>query len=132
MKHLLIISLIAVAPAVAPLAHGQEVTAEQQEALTSIARCLIPGLPQDWYQATVVVTLDAPGSASGEGRYLFSRQFSRMESEPFTPCANLNPAKLLVEMRALQPSDRRGWNVARFMLSRDGKFDLTYDYPKKD
>ena len=127
MKHLLIISLIAIAP----LARGQEATAQQQEVLTSVARCLLPSLPQDWYEARVIVTLDAPGSGSGEGSYTFSRQLSRAESEPFTPCTNLNPAKVLVEMRALQPEDRRGWNVARFVLNRDGKFGLTYDYPKQ-
>jgi hypothetical protein len=76
MKHLLIISLIAVAPAFVPLARGQEATAQQQEVLTSIARCLLPGLPQDWFQA-VVVTLDAPGP-SGEGPYL-SRASSALE-----------------------------------------------------
>jgi len=34
-------------------------------------------------------------------------------------------------MRGLQPPERRGWKSVRFVLHRDGKFDLTYDYPKQ-
>jgi hypothetical protein len=98
--------------------------------LTSIAKCMVAGLPQDWYQAQVTVTLDQPGGANGEGRYTFTRQLTRGEVEPFTPCGNLNPAKLLVEARGLQPPEQRQWQSARFILHRDGKFDLTFDYPK--
>jgi hypothetical protein len=131
MKHLLIIGLIAGLITTTPLARAQELNPQQTAALTAIARCLITGLPDDWHEASVLVTLDQPGATSGEGRYVFSRQLARTETEPFTPCATLNPAKTLVEMRSLQPVERRGWKGARFVLRRDGKFDLTYDYPKE-
>jgi hypothetical protein len=127
MKHALIIGLIALAS----LAAAQEAPSPQQtRLLTAVARCLIPGLPQDWYEARVVVTLDEVGADSGEGRYTFSRQLSRATQEGFTPCDFANPAQLLVETRNLQEPERRNWKSARFVLHRDGKFDLTYDYPK--
>ena len=32
----------------------------------------------------------------------------------------------------LQPPERRGWKSVRFILHRNGTFDLTYDYPKAE
>jgi len=129
MRHPLIIGLIALAPLAAS---AQEATPEETATLTAVARCLLPGLPKDWNEAQVVVTLDSPGAASGEGRYLFSRQLSQAEQEPFTPCATMNPVRALIEMRSQQSAERRGWTGVRFVLHRDGKFDLTYHYPKKE
>jgi len=126
MKHWLIIGLIAAAPHAA----AQEASEAQTKVLAAVARCLLAGLPQDWHEARVIVTLDQPGGDSGEGRYFFMRQLARADEVPFTPCDTMNPVKTLVEMRALQPPERRQWKGARFVLYRDGKFDLTYDYPK--
>jgi hypothetical protein len=131
MRHFLIVGLIAGLITAAPLAGAQEASPEQMEAASAVAKCLIAGLPADWYEAQVIVTLDAPGALSGEGRYVFSRQLARNNMEPFKPCDSRNPARALVEMRRLQPVERRGWKSARFVLHRDGKFDLTYDYPKE-
>ena len=151
MRHALIIGLIAFAPLAAaqtppptqsappaqsapaapPAPPAQKTPSPQQtDMLTAIARCLAAGLPQDWYEAQMTVTLDEPGGAKGDGSYKFSRQLSRAEFEPFTPCSYLNPAKLLVEMRGLQPSEQRQWKSARLALYRDGRFDLNYDYSK--
>jgi hypothetical protein len=127
MRHALIIGLIAFAP----LAAAQDSASPQQtRLLTAVARCLIPGLPQDWYEAQVVVTLDEMGASSGAGRYTFTRQLSRGDPEPFTPCGYANPPELLLETRKLQEPEQRNWKSVRFVLHRDGKFDLTYDYPK--
>ena len=125
MRHLLIIGLLVAAP----LAEAQ-VPPEQNEILTAMARCMLAGLPPDWYEARVVVTLDEPGAASGSGRYEYARQLTRDEWVPFTPCASANPARTLAGMRGFLAEDRRNWSAARFVLHRDGKFDLTYDYPK--
>jgi len=127
MRHLLIIGLVAFAS----LARAQEVSPQETRIVTAVARCLIAGLPQDWYDAHVVVTLDEPGSVDGSATYLFSRQLARTEMVPFKPCDATTPAKSLVEMRELQAPEKRDWKAVRFVLHRDGKFDLTYDYPKK-
>jgi hypothetical protein len=128
MRHAVIIVLIAFAS----LARAQQASPQETEVLTVVAKCLLVGLPKDWYEAHVIVTLDEPGAASGEGRYLYAPQLARAQMVPFTPCTNDNPAKALVQLRAFQEPGRRGWNVARFVLHRDGKFDLTYDYPAKE
>src|SRR5690349_21168490 len=99
MKHWLIIGLIAAAPHAA----AQEASEAQTKVLTSVARCLLAGLPQDWYEAQVIVTLDRPGGDSGEGRYVFTRQLARADEVAFAPCDTMNPVKALVEMRGLQP-----------------------------
>jgi len=126
MRHLLIIGLIAFAG----LARAQQPTANETEILTVVAKCLLLGLPSDWYEAQVIVTLDEPGSPSGEARYVYTPQLARADQVPYTPCHSTNPAKALVEMRELQPPERRGWKSVRFLLHRNGTFDLTYDYPK--
>ena len=135
MRHLRIIGRIACfavcLAAAAPLARAQ-VTPEQNEVLTAVAKCLLAGLPQDWYEARVTVTMDEPGAANGSARYEYSRQLARDEMIAFTPCTWGNPARGLAGMRRFQPEDRQGWKSARFVLHRDGKFDLTYDYPKKE
>jgi hypothetical protein len=128
MRHLLTIGLIAFAG----LARAQQPGANETEMLTVVAKCLLLGLPGDWYEAQVVVTLDEPGSPSGEARYLYTPQLARSDQVPYTPCQSTNPAKALVEMRSLQPPERRGWKSVRFLLHRNGTFDLTYDYPKKE
>jgi hypothetical protein len=134
MKTLLFIALLALAPFMSPSrAHAQQQQpASEQETrlLGTIAQCLIEGLPSDWQRAQVTVELATPGVPGGAVRYLFSRVLSRDQLETFVPCDERKPAQTLMEIRALQAPERKGWKTARFVLTRDGKFDLTYDYPK--
>jgi hypothetical protein len=99
--------------------------------LGTIAQCLIAGLPGDWQSAQMIVDLETPGAPSGVVTYQFSRTLSRDKFEPFTPCDQSKPAATLAEIRGLQSPERGGWKTARFVVNRDGRFDLTYDYPKK-
>jgi hypothetical protein len=132
MKILLIIASLALAPVLSPSrAQAQQPASEKETRLLgAIAQCLIEGLPGDWQRAQMTVELDSPGAPDGAVRYLFSRTLSRDQLEPFTPCDKRRPATTLVELRELQTQERRGWKTARFVVNRDGKFDLTYDYPK--
>jgi hypothetical protein len=131
MKTFFIIALLAAALVSPSWARAQEQASEQEtELLSAIAKCLIEGLPRDWQRAQMTVELEAPGAPGGAVRYLFSRTLSRDQLEPFTPCDERQPAAALADIRALQTPERSGWKTARFVLNRDGKFDLTYDYPK--
>ena len=131
MKHLVIIALLAAALLVSPSwAYAQKANETETEVLQAIAKCLLAGLPQDWYRAQVVVQLEKPNAPDGEVRYVFSRALARDQFERFKPCDEQAPAKALVELRKELPPERRGWRAARFVLNRDGKFDLSYDYPK--
>ncbi len=131
MKNLFIVVLLALAPLMSSSwARAQQANEAETRIVGEIAKCLLAGLPKDWQRAHVIVDLDAPGAAGGGVRYLFSRVLTQDKLEPFTPCDEREPAKALVELRRIQPPARSGWQSARFVLNRDGKFDLTYDYPK--
>jgi hypothetical protein len=137
MKTLFIIALLALGPLASPSGARAQQPNERQPAsdketqlLGTIAQCLMAGLPSDWHHAQITIELETPGASGGAVRYQFSRTLSRDLLEPFMPCDERQPAATLVEIRELQAPGRSGWKGARFVLNRDGKFDLTYDYPK--
>jgi hypothetical protein len=128
MKHLIIIALLAAAPF---SVRAQQASEEETRLLNEIAQCLVVGLPHDWRQAEMLVELKSPEAETGEVRYLMMRNLSGGQYETFLPCNDRQPARdLVVEMRKLQPAEKRGWKGARFVAYRSGKFDLTLDYSK--
>jgi hypothetical protein len=132
MRHLAIIALLAFAPAAASAQQpsGDGPSEDETRVLGGIAQCLVAGLPKDWRQAEMKIDLPKPGADGGDVSYLVTRQLAGGAAEPFQPCDTRKPARALVEMRKLQTPERAAWNVARFVIYRDGKFDLKYDYPK--
>ena len=128
MKRLIIIALLAAAPLAA---RAQQASEEETKLLHQIAECLAAGLPHDWRQAEMLVELKSAEAETGEARYLMMRNLSGGQLEPFRPCNERQAARdLVVEMRKLQPAEKRGWKGARFVVYRTGKFDLTFDYSK--
>lgn len=116
--------LLAALPAAA-----QQPTAQQEAVLTDIAKCLVAGLPEDWEQAEMTIKLPASDTDKGDVRYVFRRKLSGGTFENFRPCDAQMPPRALAGLRELQPPERRGWEGARFVMHRDGKFDVTFDYP---
>lgn len=137
MKTPLIIALLALVPLAPSAVHAQqrherhEAGERETQLLGTIAQCLIAGLPGDWQRAQMIVELETPGAPGGVVSYQFSRTLSRDRFEPFKPCDESAPPATIAEIRGLQSPERGGWKTARFVVNRDGKFDLTYDYPKK-
>jgi hypothetical protein len=130
MRHLAIIAFLL---GLAPLAaFAQDASEAETAVLTDIAKCLLAGLPQDWRQAEMTIELPSPAAETGEVKYLMRRALAGGEFESFLPCDAQQPARALVDMRKIQPPARAAWTSARFVLQRDGKFDLKYEYPKKD
>jgi hypothetical protein len=128
MKHLIIIALLAAAPFAA---RAQQASEEESKLLEGIAQCLAAGLPHDWRQAEMLVELKSAEAETGDVRYLMIRNLSGGQYETFSPCNERQVAReLVVEMRKLQPAEKRGWKGARFVVYRNGKFDLTFDYSK--
>ena len=128
-----LIPALAAALLAAPLAaHAQGASEAQAEVLEQIGQCLVAGLPADWREAEMYVTLKAAGAVNGDARYTMIRSLSGGQVENFLPCSDKQPAKTLVtEVRKLQAKDKRGWTSARFTVYREGKFDLTFGYPKQ-
>jgi hypothetical protein len=112
-------------------ATAEQATDEQTKVLLDIAKCLAAGLPENWEQAEMLVELAEPGAETGNVRYLVRRTLSGGVFEPFRPCDERQAAQALVrDFRKLQKNDQRAWKGARFVVHRDGKFDLTFDYGK--
>jgi hypothetical protein len=131
MKHTAIIVLFATILAHAALAQDSAITDAEETVLTDIAQCMFAGLPQNWGRAEMIVELLEPGSTDAAVIYRMTPILSGT-AEPFLPCDGRKPAEALLRMRESQSAERAGWKTARFVLRRDGKFDLKYDYPKKN
>lgn len=112
-------------------AAAQKATEAQTQVLLEITKCLAAGLPDNWEQAEMIVELAKPGAETGNVRYLVRRRLSGGAFEPFRPCNERQAAQALVrDFRKLQAPQQRAWKGARFVIQRDGKFDLTFDYGK--
>ena len=79
--------LLALAPFAAV---AQDASQEEQAVLSSIAQCMVSGLPQDWQRAEMNVVLAEPGAQGGEVTYRMSRVLAGAE-EPFRPCDERKP-----------------------------------------
>jgi hypothetical protein len=124
----LVVALLAWPPA----ARAQGASEAETKVLEQIGRCLVARLPPDWREAEMYVTLKKAGAETGEARYTMIRSLSGGQVENFLPCSDKQAAKTLVtEVRKLQAQGKRGWTSARFTVYREGKFDLTFGYPKE-
>jgi hypothetical protein len=130
MKRYLVLASMLAAPSAA---FAQSANDAQTKLMQQIGECLFAGLPSDWREAEMYVTLKKAGAETGDARYTMIRSLSGGQVENFLPCRDKQPAKTFVaEIRKLQPQDKRGWTSARFTVHREGKFDLTFGYPKQD
>jgi hypothetical protein len=130
MKKTLLILAIALGSPALP-AGAQQATEAQTQVLLDITKCLAAGLPDNWEEAEMLVELEKPGAETGNVRYVVRRRLSGGQYEPFRPCDERRAAQALVrDFRKLQTAKQRNWKGARFVIHRDGKFDLTFDYPK--
>ncbi len=126
-RTLLILALV-----LAPLSASAQGASDAEKAtLGEIAKCMVAGLPKDWREARMDIELPSPGASSGEVKYTFMRELAGGAFETFRPCDQQSPARALVGLRQQQAPERAAWSSARFVLYRDGKFDLHYDYPPK-
>ncbi len=128
MKRTLLILALVLAPLAAS---AQEASDAEKATLGEIAKCMVAGLPKDWREARMDIELPSPGASTGEVKYTFLRELAGGKFEIFSPCDKQAPARALVDLRKQQAPERAAWSSARFVLYRDGKFDLHYDYPPK-
>lgn len=126
MRRLLIIALLALAPA----ALAQKANEEQNRVVGEVAACLQAGLPPGWASAEMRMELKKPGADTGEVSYLVRRRLSGGQFEPFRPCDDKKAARTLLEVRKSQPASRRDWTSARLVIRDDGTYDLSFEYPK--
>ena len=131
MRHTLIMLLAALllATLIPATGFGQTASKAETDTVLEIAQCMARNAPVDWQQLYMVVELPEAGAPAGRVRYLAARP-SAAVPEPYVPCDPKIPAQLLMDSRAEQSAERRGWTGARLVIHRSGRFDLNYDYPK--
>ena len=130
MKALAIVVVFAAAQAWAQAPADQAASNAETRTVADIVDCLVAGLPEDWKAATMEVNLEKPMDDTGGVRYLMSREEGASPAEAFEPCDVKKPARLLIELRNVQPPERRGWIGAQVSIRRDGRFGIRYGYPK--
>jgi hypothetical protein len=108
---------------------SQTASKAENDAAVLIAECMVKGPPEDWQRLYMVIELPEAGAPSGRVRYLVARE-SAAVPEPYVPCDGSRPAQILMESRKDQTPERRSWIGARFIIHRNGRFDLNYDYTK--
>jgi hypothetical protein len=102
----------------------------ETRAVADMVDCLVAGLPEDWYAASMQINLDKPMDKTGAVRYLMSRDEQIAPAEPFQPCDVKKPPQLLLGLRDSLPKDKRGWIGAEVRILRDGRYGIRYGYPK--
>lgn len=120
----------AAAQAAAQVPPDKAASDAETRTVADIVDCMVAGLPEDWRAAAMEINLEKPMDDTGGVRYLMTREEGTPPSEPFTPCDVKKPARLLIELRNLQPPARRGWIGAQVSIRRDGRFGIRYGYPK--
>jgi hypothetical protein len=107
-----------------------EEESEGVRAVREIFACLAAGLPEAWQRAWVVVTELAGDDKerSFEGKFHYSLDPDGVRGVPLVPCdAREAAARVYALNEFLEPEQRR-WKVATLVFTRDGKFELKYDY----
>jgi hypothetical protein len=130
MRASAIVLVFAAAHAVAQGLEQREAAAFENRAMADIVDCLVQGLPEQWYRATMEINLDKPFDETGSVRYAFSRSADEPPAEPFQPCDVKRPARTIIELRSRLPRDRQGWIGAQVTVLRDGRFGIRYGFPK--
>ncbi len=130
MRTFAMLVAFAAAQAWAQAPAGKAASDTETRTVADIVDCMVAGLPEDWRAAAMEVNLEKPMDETGAVRYQMSRDENAPPSEPFTPCDVKKPARLLIDLRRLQPPERRGWIGAQVSIRRDGRFGIRYGYPK--
>lgn len=122
--------LYAPAAPVTPPAGAETPTAEA--IIQEIAGCLVAGLPQDWTRAQIeVVEIGRDGKAR-DFEAIYSYLGAEGKGARFSPCDPREPALNLYKLNGALSPEKRDWIKATMIFSKEGAFELQYDYPKKD
>jgi hypothetical protein len=110
------------APAAAPAAPAEK-PRSHEEVVQDIANCILGALPADWKLAQIEVR--------EIGRTERQRDFEAF-SATFVPCDPREPALNVYKLNAALEPAKRNWTRATLVLSKEGKFELQYDYAVKE
>jgi hypothetical protein len=130
MRALAIVLVFAAAQVLAQETEQRGAADFETRAMTDIVDCMVQGLPEEWYRATMEINLDKPFDETGSVRYGFATREDEPPTKPFQPCDVKRPARALIDARSHLPPERQGWIGAQVTVLRDGRFGIRYGYPK--
>ena len=120
-------------PAAKPAAAPAETKPQTpDEVVQEIANCVLAGLPQGWQVARVEVIEIGRDDRKREFEAKYSYSGKDGKNASFTPCDPREPAQNVYKLNGVLEADKRNWIRATLFLSNEGKFELQYDYPKKE
>ena len=125
------------APLQRPAAEPQQGSAAEADsagskAIEEIFACVAQGLPDGWQRAWVTVT-ELSGSREErtfEGRFQVSLESTGETRWDFVPCNARSVAERVYGLNDFLEPEKRQWKVATLLFTRDGKFELKYDYTR--
>jgi len=109
-----------------------EKAASADAVVQEIADCVLAGLPNDWTMAQVDVREISRKDKQREFEAIYSFLDGEGKAGPFTPCDQKQPAMNVYKLNAALEPSKRNWVRATLVLSKEGKFELQYDYLDKD
>ena len=119
-------------PAPAQTGTVDEKAVSADAVVQEIADCVLAGLPNDWTMAQVDVREISRKDKQREFEAIYSFLDGDGKAGPFTPCDQKQPAMNVYRLNgALDPS-KRNWVRATLVFSKEGRFELQYDYADKD
>lgn len=90
------------------------------------------GLPPDWTLAQVEVTELGRSDKQREFEATYSYKDGAGKAAPFVPCDPREPALNVYKLNGALAPAKRNWTRATLVLSKEGKFELQYDYTTRD
>lgn len=119
-------------PAAKPAAPAESKAQTPDEVVQEIANCVLAGLPQGWQVARVEVIEIGRDDRKREFEAKYSYSGKDGKSAVFAPCDPREPAQSVYKLNGVLEADKRNWTRATLLLTNEGKFELQYDYPKKE
>lgn len=110
---------------------GSDKPASAETVVQEIANCVLAGLPADWTMAQVDVR-EVSKEKGGSFEAVYSYLDAEGKAGPFTPCDQKQPALNVYKLNSALDPSKRNWVRATLVFSKEGKFELQYDYPPKD
>ncbi len=105
---------------------------ERVKAAQRIFECVAAGLPGDWRRAWAEVTEIATDGNERrfEGRFYYLPEAEGAEPVDLAPCDTREVAERIYALNDYLEPEQRRWQAATLIFTRDGKFELKYDYRK--
>jgi hypothetical protein len=121
-------------PASAPggsAAPAQDDKTSAEGVVQDIANCVLAGLPADWSLAQIEVRELGRTDKQREFEATYTYQNAAGKAAPFSPCDAREPALNVYKLNGALDPAKRNWVRATLVLSKEGKFELQYDYAEK-